>query len=64
MLIGREPFEALRSTGEVTVTDMLGLMIGPVVHAASVQDRDGAPALLKSIRARRPRLRHVFAEGG
>ena len=46
------------------VTDMLGLMVGLAVHAASVQDRDGAPALLKSIRARWPWLRHVFADSG
>ena len=46
------------------VTDTLGLMVGLVVHAASVQDRDGAPAVLKTIRARWPWLRHVFADGG
>ena len=39
-------------------------MVGLVVHPASIQDRDGAPALLKSIRARWPWLRHVFADGG
>ena len=46
------------------VTDMLGLMVGLVVHGADVQDRDGAPEVLKSIRARWPWLRHVFADGG
>jgi len=46
------------------VTDTLGLLIGLVVHAASIQDRDGAPAVLGSIRARWPWLRHVFADGG
>ena len=40
------------------------LKVGLVVHPASIQDRDGAPALLKSIRARWPWLRHVFADGG
>lgn len=34
------------------------------VHAAAVQDRDGAPALLASIRSLFPWLRHVFADGG
>jgi len=46
------------------VTDTLGLMVGLVVHGADVQDRDGAPEVLKSIRARWPWLRHVFADGG
>ena len=46
------------------VTDTLGLMVGLVVHAAGVQDRDGAPEVLHSIRARWPWLRHVFADGG
>ena len=44
------------------VTDTLGLLVGLVVHAADIQDRDGAPEVLKSIRQRFPRLRHVFAD--
>jgi putative transposase len=35
-----------------------------IVHAAGVQDRDGAPDLLKAVRHRFPCLRHVFADGG
>ena len=35
-----------------------------VVHAADIQDRDGAPAVLRSILKRWPWLRHVFADGG
>ena len=46
------------------VTDTLGLMVGLVVHAAGIQDRDGAPEVLRSIRSRWPWLRHVFADGG
>ena len=42
--------------------DTLGLLVGLVVHAADIQDRDGAPEVLKSIRQRFPRLRHVFAD--
>lgn len=45
------------------VTDTLGLMVG-LVHAADVQDRDGAPAVLASIRRSFPWLRHAFADGG
>ncbi|MER8854752.1 IS5 family transposase [Mesorhizobium sp. M0051] len=46
------------------VVDTLGLLVGVVVHAADIQDRDGAPAVLKSILERWPWLRHVFADGG
>lgn len=46
------------------VVDTLGMMVGLVVHAADIQDRDGAPAVLKSILTRWPWLRHVFADGG
>ncbi len=41
-----------------------GMLFGLVVHAADVQDRDGAPAVLKSIRHACPWLRHLFADGG
>ena len=43
------------------LTDTSGLLVGAVVHAADIQDRDGAPSLLSSIRSAFPWLRHVFA---
>jgi len=46
------------------VVDTLGLLVGVVVHAADIQDRDGAPAVLESILKRWPWLRHIFADGG
>lgn len=46
------------------LTDTLGLMVGLVVHGADIQDRDGAPAVLQSVRHSYPWLRHVFADGG
>jgi transposase len=46
------------------VTDTLGFMVGLVVHSAGIQDRDGAPEVLKSIRETYPDLRHIFADGG
>ena len=39
-------------------------MLFVLVHAADVQDRDGAPALLQAIRHRFPWLRHIFTDGG
>ena len=39
-------------------------MLFVVIHAADIQDRDGAPDVLREIRYRFPWLRHVFADGG
>ena len=46
------------------VTDTLGLMLFAVIHAADIQDRDGAPDVPGAIRYRFPWLRHVFADSG
>lgn len=46
------------------VTDTIGLLLMIVVHAANIQDRDGAPELLKAVGKRFPWLRHIFADGG
>ena len=39
-------------------------MLFVIVHAADIQDRDGAPDLLKVVRHRFPWLRPIFADGG
>lgn len=46
------------------VTDTNGFLIYILVHAADIQDRDGAVDVLAAIRHRFPWLRHVFADGG
>ncbi len=46
------------------VTDTEGHLVGVRVHAADIQDRDGAVDVLSSIRALYPWLRHVIADGG
>ena len=46
------------------LTDTIGLPVGMIVHPANVQDRDGAPDLLASVRNLYPWLRYVFADGG
>jgi len=46
------------------ITDTIGFLIGFIIHAADIQDRDGAVHVLKSIRYTHPWLRHVFADGG
>lgn len=46
------------------LTDTGGLLVTALVHTADIQDRDGEPDVLASIRASFPWLRHVFADGG
>jgi putative transposase len=46
------------------LVDTLGLLLMVVVHAADVQDRDGAKLVLRSIRKRFARLRVIWADGG
>lgn len=46
------------------MTDTCGHLIALRVHEASIQDRDGAPAVFARLRREAPKLRHVFADGG
>jgi putative transposase len=46
------------------LVDLRGLVLAVVVTAASVQDRDGAKAVLRNVRGLLPRLRVIFADGG
>jgi len=46
------------------VTDTAGHLVGIQVHAADIQDRDGAVSVLASIRSLYPWMRHIFADGG
>lgn len=46
------------------LTDTCGFLVFILVHAADIQDRDGAVDVLKAIRQRFPWLRHIFADGG
>jgi putative transposase len=45
------------------VTDTDGHLVGLAVHGAELQDRDGAPVVLTSLRTLYPWLRHLFADG-
>ena len=46
------------------VVDTLGLLLAVAVHAADVQDRDGAKLVLVKLRGRFPRLVLIWADGG
>jgi putative transposase len=46
------------------VVDTLGLLLAVAVHAANVQDRDGAKLVLGKLVGRFPRLWLLWADGG
>ena len=46
------------------LTGTIGLMLVLIIRSAGLQDRDGAPEVLRFARFRFPWLRHVFADGG
>ncbi|GHT01702.1 hypothetical protein FACS1894108_15640 [Planctomycetales bacterium] len=46
------------------VVDVLGLLIGVIVHSANLQDRDGAKLLLPKVKGRLPRVQLIWADGG
>lgn len=46
------------------MVDTLGLVLAVVVHAASIQDRDGAKLVIALLKDRFPRLKLIWADGG
>jgi putative transposase len=46
------------------VVDTLGLLLAVVVHAADIQDREGAKLVLAKLVGRYPRLQLIWADGG
>ncbi len=54
----------INGTKRHLVVDTLGLVLGVVVHVASIQDRDGAKLVLSHLKGRLPRLKLIWADGG
>ena len=46
------------------LVDTLGLVLAVVVHAANIQDRDGAKLVLERLQHKFSRLRLIWADGG
>ncbi len=46
------------------LVDVMGLVLVVVVHAANIQDRDGARLVLEEVKGRFPRLGLIWADGG
>jgi putative transposase len=44
--------------------DVIGLLLMVVVHAANIQDRDGAMLVLGKAKGKFPRLQLIWADGG
>lgn len=45
------------------IVDTIGLLLAVVVHAASIQDRDGAKMVLQRLKGKFPRLKLIWADG-
>jgi putative transposase len=58
------PSAGVIDSRSVKTTDTCGFLVFILVHAADIQDRDGAVDVLKAVRYRFFWLRHVFACGG
>lgn len=63
-LCGYDAGKKIKGRKRHILTDTDGNLVHAVVHAADIQDRDGAPLVLGEIVRRFPWLRHVFADGG
>ena len=50
------PAKKIKGRKRHIINKMIGFMVGLVVHRAGIQDRDGAPRVLKSIRGTYPDL--------
>jgi putative transposase len=59
---GFDPGKRLHGRKRHIVTDTNGLLLAVRVHPANVQDVHGAVPLLEHLRAKFPKLRHVFAD--
>jgi hypothetical protein len=62
--VGYDAGKKVKGIKRNAVVDTVGLLLGIEAIPASVQDRDGASALIKKTRRLFPFVRHVFADGG
>ena len=63
-IFGYDAGKKIKGRKRHIVTDTLGLLLVIQVHVANIQDRDGAPDLLKELGKKFSQLRHIFADGG
>src|SRR5262249_30244854 len=61
---GYDAGKQVKGTKRHLLVDTLGLLLCVVVHAAHIQDREGAKLVLDKARASFPGLRLIWADGG
>ena len=61
---GDDGGKRIRGRKRHSVVDVLGLLLVVMVHAAGIQDRDGAKPVLRALVARLPGLQLIWADGG
>ena len=61
---GYDGGKRIRGRKRHIVVDVLGLLLVVIVHAAGIQDRDGAKPVLTALVARFPGLQLIWADGG
>ncbi len=61
---GYDPGKRIKGQKRHIVTDTLANLLEVVVHTADIQDRDGAPAVIESVRDSYPWVVKLFADGG
>jgi putative transposase len=61
---GYDSGKKVKGTKRHLLVDCAGLLLCVLVHAANIQDRDGARLLLAKARGQFPRLRLIWADGG
>ena len=64
MCCGYDAGKKVKGRKRHLLVDTLGLVWGLVVHAADIQDRDGAKLVLEKAQGRFPRLKLIWADGG
>jgi len=62
--VGYDAGKKVKGIKRNAVVDTIGLLLGIEAIPASVQDRDGAAALIKKTRRLFPFVKHIFADGG
>jgi putative transposase len=60
---GKDAHKRVSGRKRHLIVDTLGLILAVVVHAADIQDRDGARSVLARIKGGFPRLKKILADG-
>src|SRR5215210_5523029 len=61
---GKDAHKMVSGRKRHRIVDTLGMILAVVVHAANIQDRDGARLVLAKLAGRFPRLQIIWADGG